>query len=499
MTTIEPARAAPRKRRSRILGVVLALARGFALVIALLLVSSAGALAQRSGANGYVAEHEAASKALVARMNELAEWCQSSSLYAERDRVWHAVLEFDPENLDARRGLRCTRDSEGRWTHAAPRDSQNRNPKALAELGARRRSVVEPFRSEMIELLRREPDPALLRALYREILIVDPDDVYVRAVRGEVRLDDAWVLEETSRAKERRAQIKKFAAEALAGVGEIGIGKPSGADESFGISWQHVRTTRGVRVLSTMDAAETQRIALLCEAAAPFFARTLGIAPVHPLGGFTVYVPARKDEKQLFVERSPDLGIALRALAGTVVSLKVPGRPVIATWDLDSSRRVDSAVRHTISDFLERSFGLSMRQGWIYEGFGLYLTRELAGSRLTWFIQPASGGRFDPLKQRLMVPEANWMNECLELLRSPDRPTFTELVERDVDAMTVADMLYAYALAAYVLEGRPAASADLLTRIGARRQSTGEALRAVLGMPLPDLEERLERWLSERR
>jgi hypothetical protein len=73
------------------------------------------------------------------------------------------------------------------------------------------------------------------------------------------------------------------------------------------------------------------------------------------------------------------------------------------------------------------------------------------------------------------------------------------MLERDVNAMGVEDMLYAYAFAAYLLEGRPEELPQILHRIAGGKSSTAGALKEVLKMDAPAVEERLHRWLTERR
>ena len=59
-------------------------------------------------------------------------------------------------------------------------------------------------------------------------------------------------------------------------------------------------------------------------------------------------------------------------------------------------------------------------------------------------------------------------------------------------------MLVAYALAAYLIEGRPQEVPDLLARLGAGADPAS-AFKAALGLSLPDVQDRLTRWLQERR
>ena len=75
-----------------------------------------------------------AREALVGRLLELATWCNSNQLFEERDRLWRAVIGIEPDNVDARKGLRYARNVDGTWKEPAPRPAKNMNAAALAML-----------------------------------------------------------------------------------------------------------------------------------------------------------------------------------------------------------------------------------------------------------------------------------------------------------------------------------------------------------------------------
>jgi hypothetical protein len=140
-----------------------------------------------------------------------------------------------------------------------------------------------------------------------------------------------------------------------------------------------------------------------------------------------------------------------------------------------------------------------MDHGWAWEGFGLYLNRELTGTRFTWFIQPSSDGKYNALRARLMSPNANWMNEALTMLSAADHPKLAVVLGTDVNKMGVAEMLYAYVFAAYLIEGRPDDAPELLRAIGSMQQPADQALQSVLHTSAAELDDRVQRWLSERK
>jgi hypothetical protein len=466
-------------------------------LIVSLLAMSMPAIAQEP--SDYETGHKAAQVELVKRLEGLADWCSSKELFQERDRVWRSILALDANNAAARKGLRFARNPDGSWQEPAPRESKNRNPKALEELPAKRAAATDAFREALLALLAKEPESSpLRRTAYDEILAVDPDDKVVHGLRGEKELDAKWVLQETWQAKKRRAEIKDFAKAALASAAKIEKLEPTAIEKDLGVRWSTTLKSEGVRVLSTGDEAEARRTAELVQAAGPFFRAVFACDTPHQ-EDWTAYVLSRPGEQDAFLDRFPGLMPDFRAFLKNVVGCRFPGQPRIAYWDKDPARRLDGSVRQTINDFLNRAFGLTMNHGWAWEGFGLYLTREITATRFTWFIQPAPGGKYNAMRARLMSPDANWMNEALTLLGSNDHPKLAALLENDVNRMGIEDMLYAYALAAYMLEGRPEETPEVLREMGLIKQTTAQAIQNVLHMDTAQVEERLYRWLTERK
>jgi hypothetical protein len=219
---------------------------------------------------------------------------------------------------------------------------------------------------------------------------------------------------------------------------------------------------------------EVETTARACEAAGDVVRWAFAVDTQHQ-PGFTIFLLGNAAESDLVLDKLPGIEPGYRQFLKNVVGAKIPAQPYIVYWDKDVKKRIDGSVRQMIGDFLGRGFGIGFDAGWAWEGFGLYLTRELVGTRLTWFIQPDSGTKPDLLKARLLKPDANWINEAWELLKTPERPPFAAALDRELNAMKVPDVLYAYALAAYLIEAAK--------RMRERRHH---------------FERRLERWLSER-
>src|SRR6185295_17641971 len=113
--------------------------------------------------------------------------------------------------------------------------------------------------------------------------------------------------------------------------------------------------------------------------------------------------------------------------------LSVHGGVHVVVWDPDPKIRLDNAVRHTLNHLMHDAFNATPKQGWIWEGLGLYLTRELISTRLTWFMtKPASDDATDvALRGVLATSDTNWMSEALKLLDGEKPPKLTTVLTHD--------------------------------------------------------------------
>jgi hypothetical protein len=172
----------------------------------------------------------------------------------------------------------------------------------------------------------------------------------------------------------------------------------------------------------------------------------------------------------------------------------------IALFEPDEKKRHDCGVRHSLAHLLQRGWHLETSHAWIFEGLGLYLTREICGTRLTWFCTGSgvTNETKNSPRAKLIVGDVNWMNEAYLLLTRENPVELATVLGRDLTTMGVEDVLVSYALAAYLVEGRPDAISSLLAAIGADTPPP-EAIQKSLGMTVPELQERLVRWLSERK
>ncbi|MDP6537968.1 MAG: hypothetical protein QF410_00320 [Planctomycetota bacterium] len=447
--------------------------------------------------------HAAATVELIGALEEVAAWCTKKKLFASRAGLYRSILEFDDDHEQARRGLGYKRDREGAWVAPRkPRVPRDFDKRALEEFPSRRREVVAAFRNRVLELLaehEEELDVARARSVRDQLLVLDPDDEVVRSGRGEVRRGEGWVLGETPRATERRGGFSPLARALLEGVPAPVAVQPNAREAAFGIEWTACLTGGGVRILGTCPPDELARVLRVLLAQRSFVNEILGLEAEFP-SRFTAYALTGADQGRRFVEAHPDADESIRRFMDELVAGAVPGSHDVASWCDESANRLDSLARLGLQFLLGDAFGIDGDQGWAFEGFGLYITRELVGTRLTWFVKPSDyllPEEDAALRRRLLQHETDWYVEAARILAGERPPKLVYTLGRSVNTLTTEDMLLSYVLAAYLLEARPKEAISILGRIGNGEVST-VVVEQVLGLDLAELGRRLRRWLDER-
>jgi hypothetical protein len=434
-------------------------------------------------------------------MEAFALWCEESQLLAERNRTFELLIELVPDHETARTSLGYRAQRDGTWKAPGRTKPMKDNEEALAQLAAelveRRRAVVQPYRDAALAMSAEDEADARERAL-ELVLRIDPDDPEIHQLRGEERYGNAWVLAETARAYDRRPELRRIIADSIRRSGAPDVLSSNEDESRLGVEWTANARTPDVQVFGTGMLEESLRAAQAAQAAGDVFRRVFE-ADTRYTRDFTVYLLSQSADREPFIDALPEVTPDERAFLKQLVGSGIPHTANTAQWAPSIARRLDGTVRHTLGMFLLAEFDITTNAAWAWEGVGLYLTRELVGTRLTWYIAGSDEDtELARLRADLLVQEANWMNAAWKLLRGPRAPDLGEVMRQDTGAMGIDGMLASYALCAYLLESRPRELIELLFRAG-RNEDPADAVRQALDMSLDELRERLERWLSERR
>ncbi|MBM3992209.1 MAG: hypothetical protein FJ298_14540 [Planctomycetes bacterium] len=446
------------------------------------------------------AELAAARAATVFLLEDLVAYTGTAKLYLERDRAWEAIVRLEPGNEGAHKGLKHTKNRDGSWKVPEKPAASKNFGKDLTECARRRAQIAALHRDALVTIAtRRGLAPTARRALYDELLAIDPDDAQSRALLGEARRDDLWVLAETVSGKTRRGELRALVKELVAAVPAPAKIEPREREAPLGVTWSACFATPKVRVFSSGDAAEALNVAVQCTAAVELFRRVTS-APKDVPDVVDLYLLTSVGARDAFVAAWPGWSAEERSRVKTWAGTGLPNEIHHARWDADAPKRLDGAVRHMLGLLTLYNYGFDhQKSAWAWEGFGLYLTRELVGTHYTWYSTgPTSGdAESKELLGKLMMGDANWMNEAFQRSKRGKGTKIAALCSRPIDTFGVDDVLTAYALAAYLLEGRADRVGPLLTAIGAG--PSDKALAETLELTPAELDARLVRWMGERK
>jgi len=441
---------------------------------------------------------------LPSELEEYAQWCGSVKLAADRDGAWRAILRFNEQHEGARRGLKHTRQRDGTWTPPAkPAESKNANKNFEAQSRERREKIAGGLLERARPLLESTSLDAAARRRLREelvadVLAIEPEHVAGRALGGEARRADAWVLRESAASDSWRAKSKEEVRRVLASVPAPEPVSMRANEDQLGVAWTHAVATSRVRVVTNGSLDEARKTAVTCHAAIERFSRLAGFT-TDLTSDYTVYLLTSASARDAWIGNWPGWTAAQREQFKLWAGCGVPGELHQARWDADEARRLDGAVRYTLGLLCWRELKFDhLRCAWAWEGLGLYLTNELVGTHYTWYASaPAAGdAETKELLGKLVLSDVNWMREHYQRVKRGKGTKFAKLCEVGIDAFGADDMLASYSLAAYLIEGRGDELPGFLKALGESKPA--DALAALFDGDLAQGDARMLRWLAER-
>jgi len=430
-----------------------------------------------------------ASPDAVARseIEDFAAWCGKQGLRGFRDRAFQALLLFDADHEQARKTLKY-RWKDGRWVRKSYKRPTDPDGPRLDAARERWRVITHKYADAVLN------DPAArARALQ-----LAPDHAAAREANGEVRRGDAWILAETPRAKQRTREIDALREKTLDRVRAPAEGPVTEEDKKLGVDFPTAWVAPSWRALGTVDPAECKELLKLCEASSPFLNGVFGLRAAAPRG-FTLYVLG--DDPARAIAKHPAFTPAGRKFALSLEGCWIPGAFSFVAWSDEPRWRRDVVTRAVFGLYLKHRFGLTVKQGWAWEGFGSYLTYQLAGTRLA---TTASRGPYaqdrktrEEQKRGVEFQKTDWPALARKRFEAKRKPDLRLLAGKDVNTMTADDALVSYAMAEYLVTGFPDKCAGFLKAYGSGI-SIDEAMKAHLGFDFHAFERRFVRWLEER-
>jgi hypothetical protein len=443
-------------------------------------------------------------RGLVRDYEALAKWCTSSKLIKSRAQICEAILHFEPENEKARRWLKHERDEQGRWVRPKDqREPKNYNPDAIGTFRKRRAEIAGRFTEPLLRLLEAgKVSPLSRHRTLKAILAADPDNARGRELSGEEREDGSWLLSESITARLRRRQLRLVARAEIGGVVDPTSVEPTAAEKKLGIRWQAAYDGTDWRCVGSVASQELLRAARIAEAARPVFEAVFEI-PTRRRRHSTFYLLRGPTDAQAMFGAHAAFSDKDREYYRRLAGAWIPGTTDFVQWGTQEETRIDAVTRMVCSFLMAGNLSIEKRPGWAVEGVGIYLTHLLTGTRRTLLVRRTGyhEQREDPtekldLWERTQMPGADWLGLVRDLHRARKAPDLRLVMSKDLNQLTIEDVLCAHALAAYLIEGRPDDVVSFLNAVG-KGMPMDKVVNEHLRTSVEGLARRLWRWLEE--
>ncbi len=417
---------------------------------------------------------------------ELAFWCQSNNLLAERDRLYRGALLWDPDDARARRSLGFKKQRDGTWKEPRrPRKSRNRSPRKLPTLREKEKASLDGLVLRALELHdeldRDDPRrPEILSA----IVAVHADHEPTRKMLGHVRDGTGWITT-TDVARRKRGGALETGEAAIEATSRPEPATLTEAERSSDVRL-HAAKTKGVVVLSETSYEEAKAVARACEATRLFARDVLNLRGGFP-PSLRVYL-VRGDGGVAAVEKiAPEVASVSEGSVG--VHWCAEFKRLLVALPKESARR-SAAVEFVFGGLLREEFGLTWDHGWAHMGLSVLLTRQLVGA--PWISSVHAGPTDGAFVKMFEDPASDWAAEGARLVKYNQVPPLATVLSKTEFDLSQKELFVSALFCRWVIE-----TADDPHKVfGLAR--TGEPARVAkdgLGKPIGKLQEAFEDWL----
>jgi hypothetical protein len=432
-----------------------------------------------------------AREAYVSRLEGVAAWSAENQVYLERDKAYALILRLAPDHPRSRSALKYVRlPKGGGWAQKDYVPPKNWNKGMIAAARKKLDDAFGPYRDAVLGALD-EAGPDLPSAKREEAFegLVDlaPDDATLRSARGDVEQDGHWYLPETIEGSAQRAAFQALRARVRAEPLQV-------AQDADAKGWDGALTTGPFSVWSA-DAAECEPMVRLLETAARFVRGAIPTVARKETKLQVILLTDRERARKWVARQGPEYAQVLRDVE-RFGSVWLPTGRLLCYLDGTQARR-KSVLRQVVGLALEEGDFGDRDRGWIPEGLQ---------QRLCWHADRTHGNSFGKKGDTADVEKAaghvlpdaeeDWLAAAAASLAVDPVPRFRALLTRRLNAMEAPDALAAYALGAYLLEGRPEALLDFVKATMTLDDADKQA-EAGFGVDAATLAWRVRRWAME--
>ncbi len=442
-------------------------------------------------------------------LEALAAWCHKNGAYARRNHALESLLKFRPDDAKARKSLRYRFD---RKTDTWVRRDSYRSPsdggtKAAKEYVQRRDALDAAFVTQAmdaIETAEANLGPAATLTQLRELYGVAPGQprLLMRLGYQNVAKEEEaprWVSAAAVRTPARRAELERWLSEARGAAAVTQDGQQDEIDGSINVEWKLVRDLPPLRLVGRATSAESDAALSVAATSLGFLAKLVGEEPKLP-EPWTVYLLERQEDMNRYISSYPGLDDDQRSRARKLGSMWMPGKTRCGVWGADAVERADMVCKQIAVRFLDVTFGIKTKRGWLVEALGLYVNYAVVGTRLSRHVaitQYAAPGEV-PVSLGLEDPEADWLEIASRCLGEYETSDLARALGRNTSEMTSQDVAVTYALVAYLCEGaEPGALRAITKAVGSGKASSVVAIETWFQLPLFEVQLRLKAWLDD--
>lgn len=442
---------------------------------------------------------EAAKLTLVRDLKVLAGDSDKERLYRFRDRLFGIVLQLEPNDASARAGLKYRRDPKsGGWQRAPDyREPTDWAVDSLPKVEERLRELLAQHRDASIAILSAVPDlnVSIKDKELDALIVLMPDDGQVHALRGDVEHGGRWVMLETVSALEQRALFREAIAvgedrakTAISPSTELppffeGDGFEDGYHRVFG--WTGEKWTRESLRFMVLGASLTAVVMQSKDA--------IMAGPKE-----TLLFPSEATAKA-WMQKNPKRATPMDLRdASAVGALTIEDGTKVVYFGWEPYRRTSTLSSTVQQGILWACPDDKEDRAWIRYGLGTRIISFVTDLRPPQSIslEGTEGQREANSEPSLPDNLNHWLKAAAGVLA--DRPTerLARVLTIRTNAMRPSDLLVAYALAAYLREGKPTEFQRFLDASHASNDAAS-VVREGLGWDLQTLASRLRRWLPE--
>ncbi len=450
--------------------------------------------------------------ALVKDLEGLATTCDGQRLFRFRDHVFGLLLRVSPDHARARGALKYRRDAKsGAWRQAADyRPPTDWTPAALPKAEARLGEVLASYRDAVLAALSSVAElPELVKEEQLEDLaLLLPDDREVHQVRGDVEHGGRWIMPESIAALEQRAAFReavavgtRVAADGIRPSPELPAsfeGEGFEIDLDFPFEGQEVKVGRR-RVYGWTGETWTRESLRFVVVGSILTAAVVRVPLAAYMGPRETLLFPTEAVAKAWMERNPARATAKDlSEASAVGGLSIEDGTELVYFQSEPYRRT-AALSSTVYGGIYASCPDDQKdRAWLRYGLGARIMSFVTDLRPA---QSVSLEGTEQLTEGHKEPElpkslAAWMAAAAKVLDDGGAERILRVLTVRTNAMRPSDLLVAYALAAYLREGRPEQYGKFVE--ASRTSDDGVAvIREGLGWDPKLLALRLRRWLGE--